>query len=441
MLRRIIFIGAGRNWYGAAIALICFTVWSCSGAAAYAVDRTGSEQAPPTLNEIENTYRYGDREKGIDLLTAAILSGMCYKSEALRDTVLQTLRDYFLRVEDRKAFTDAIYQITKCGDSQAVRDKFHGTRLNPQALEAIAEYETPTKITMTLDSHEAKVGTKVSFELRITNARGDPLSPRGVQLRCEVRPDNCGICNIAGGYFEAAAPGNAKLKVWPALSPDTYVEESIDIPYPEAAPKPEIAKIVPEESRVLSTIRIFGKHFDPLKGNNTIVFIGPKVTADSVVLDPEGLDILWVTVPKGAISGPVIVRTPDGETAPVDFTVGGPSKKWAWVGTGATAVSGAVFFNFMTKAQDKSDECDGLDANAPTYASDHKKCVDEYDDLAKWEKVAGGLTAATGLISGYLWYKYFKNKGLHQKIPEPKSGAIGLRFDPVRSRVMLTYWF
>jgi hypothetical protein len=78
---------------------------------------------------------------------------------------------------------------------------------------------------------------------------------------------------------------------------------------------------------------------------------------------------------------------------------------------------------------------------AKTGAADHQKCIDEYDDLDKWEHVTGGLAAATAVVSGYLWYRYFRAKGAHRKVVEEKTGGIGLSFDPAGNRVILTYRF
>ena len=118
--------------------------------------------------------------------------------------------------------------------------------------------------------------------------------------------------------------------------------------------------------------------------------------------------------------------------APISDEVAGaagecPSSKTALLSTGLFLGATGFFLLSSGKAGDKWDdyEADPLHPGG---------LYDDYKSANNMKKLSGGLTVVTGVITGYLWFKYFKNKKNCQQ-------DFGLRFNPTEQGLTLTYSF
>jgi hypothetical protein len=118
--------------------------------------------------------------------------------------------------------------------------------------------------------------------------------------------------------------------------------------------------------------------------------------------------------------------------APISDEVAGaggecPSSKTALLSTGLFLGATGFFLLSSSNTSDKWDE----------YEADPLRpdgLYDDYKSANNMKKLSGGLTIVTGAITGYLWYKYFKNKKNCQQ-------DWGLQLNPAEQGLTLTYSF
>ncbi|MDH4156385.1 MAG: hypothetical protein OEW00_03805 [candidate division Zixibacteria bacterium] len=104
-----------------------------------------------------------------------------------------------------------------------------------------------------------------------------------------------------------------------------------------------------------------------------------------------------------------------------------PSSKTALLSTGFFLGATGFFLLSSSKTGDKWDdyEADPLHPDG---------LYDDYKSASNMKKLSGGLTIVTGAITGYLWFKYFKNKKNCRQ-------NLGLQFNPTEQGFTLTYSF
>ena len=104
-----------------------------------------------------------------------------------------------------------------------------------------------------------------------------------------------------------------------------------------------------------------------------------------------------------------------------------PSSKTALLSTGLFLGATGFFLLSSSKAGDKWDdyEADPLHPDG---------LYDDYKSANNMKKLSGGLTIVTGAITGYLWFKYFKNKKNCRQ-------NLSFQFHPTEQGLTLTYSF
>lgn len=111
-----------------------------------------------------------------------------------------------------------------------------------------------------------------------------------------------------------------------------------------------------------------------------------------------------------------------------------PKSTMAWIATGLF-VGSAGFF--IISSSDAGSKWDDYESNP-----DHpRNLYDEYESANSQKKVAGVLTVATGIVSGYLWMKHF---GAEKKCRETTSSVSqhgGLKIYAGVGRINLVYNF
>lgn len=107
-----------------------------------------------------------------------------------------------------------------------------------------------------------------------------------------------------------------------------------------------------------------------------------------------------------------VVETPETkptETPPAtkEVKLRGPSATVPLIMTGITVSSAVVYFISSGKASSKWDDYVASDGDSELY--------DSYKSANNLKKIAGGVTVGSALVSGYFWWKYFRDKGRSQK--------------------------
>jgi len=108
-----------------------------------------------------------------------------------------------------------------------------------------------------------------------------------------------------------------------------------------------------------------------------------------------------------------VTETPAAQPTPMvkitESKPGGPSATVPLIMTGITAASAVVYFISAGKASDKWDDYINGGGTSDLY--------DSYKSANNLKKISVGATIGSAVISGYFWFKYFRDKGKGEAVP------------------------
>jgi hypothetical protein len=384
------------------------------------------------LKEIYDMYFLkGSIEKGIEILSEAILAGeLRYNRANLQDTVLLMMKDYFVKETKPKTFENLIYHVVDYSNIQVIKKYFSGTGLMVNVNNAIREWETPFSIKIKPEHKTIEVDRSVKFSVEVRNNLNKEL--REVDLAYEINPEGKGEFDPKNLRFTAREKGTVTLAL---KAGGARGSATIDI---RPLPPPVVDGIDPEKGPVGVGVTLSGKNFDPSPEQNTVLFDNVETVADSA-----SESTLYLKVPHQATLGKkmITVRTPLGEhRSPVKFEVIAgpepPSMKWPLISSGALVLAGTVEIMCHMKAHDKEQECSQKDI-----IEEFNTCKSEYDDLSLYEKVSVGVTVVAVAVTGYMWYRYFKERSRYKEETEKLYGKSKVGLEPYKSGFAVVYRF
>ncbi|MCX6828154.1 MAG: hypothetical protein NT002_02575 [candidate division Zixibacteria bacterium] len=111
----------------------------------------------------------------------------------------------------------------------------------------------------------------------------------------------------------------------------------------------------------------------------------------------------------------------------------GPSATVPLITTGITAASAVFYILSAGKASDKWDDYVNGGATSTLY--------DSYKSANNTKKIAAGVTIGSAVVSGYFWFKYFRDKGKNQEAPSADIYNNGLNLAANSKGLVLIYRF
>jgi hypothetical protein len=144
------------------------------------------------------------------------------------------------------------------------------------------------------------------------------------------------VCQVPAG----AATGSVPVTVSTRSGTSNAVSFTVD---PQGAGAPSIRSLSPASGAIGTAVAILGSNFDPTAAGDTVTFNGTRATL--VAASATRID---TSVPAGATSGQVVVRTAAGTSNGVTFTVTSTQpSSLGNVGSHATDYLGAVPYSSL----------------------------------------------------------------------------------------------
>jgi len=344
-----------------------------------------------------------------------------YTPDNLNNYVLYMLK-YYDREGDLDVFSRSIYKIINYGHLHVIESYFRDTeRLGKEVDNLINIWKTPDSIEILESGRTIQLRHNSSKPLTIIvrNNIDSILQKEDYTLEANSRPKN--LVSFSNGKIKSGdGCGNGALDIY--IKSNSKISASVDFdvhgcnePPPPEPDSVKITGVKPICGFPGTKVEIEGENFDTLAESNTIKF--GNAEAKTISVEAGRLN---TKVPQNALIGklPVTVTTSVNmatwnSTFEVKNLPVAPSKQWPLVSGGAFAVSGVAFLIYAKKASDKYD----------TYIENlphDQSLYDDYKSANTIKKWSGGIAIVSGVVSGYLWYKYYKShKEYKKKLNKP----------------------
>jgi len=380
------------------------------------------------LDSLKRAYdRAPERIEAMRRLSSLIDSGQIQYNPDILDKYILYMLDYYDREGDLKSFSESIYKIIDYDYIRLINSHFRNTdRLGKVVDELIQKWKTPASINILesgkLIQLERNDNKGKPLNIYVKNDIGKVLSEADFTLVANPKPKDA--VSFSNGKIKSGKECctgtleiyiKSKTKISASVDYEIYgCQDTTVTPIPDPV---IITGVNPPCGFPGTQVEIEGENFNALAESNMIKF--GNVEVDSIFIEAG---ILYTKVPENAIIG----KLPVTLTTPVDTAIWSkrfqvkelptkPSMKWPLIASGVFALSGLDFIRIRIKALNKWDEY--LDNNKDL------NLYNEYTKINRPTTLTGELTIVTfasGLATGYLWYKYYKShKEYKNKLNEP----------------------
>lgn len=248
---------------------------------------------------IDDPYKEGQRALAIQRLEETLATKGNRYSDDILDGILPMLKDYFSEFEDAKRFQAIIEKVLRQDKQGKVVDYFSSSSLYPTANKAREEWSKPRDAEAKLTKTKLAVGDTTTYEITVLNKSGDKLSAEGMQVR--ATPSAKASVNKSTRQITALAPGRVNVTVVTAEGRQVGGMKVIEVV--EAAPVR--VEIVPQASELIvgeSTtfiVNLFDKENKPMPADpavNVDLFPTGLATLDKAKLEISAQNAGTVTV-------------------------------------------------------------------------------------------------------------------------------------------------
>jgi hypothetical protein len=404
------------------------------------VSRAQSSSWNAKYEEIHRMYYImGQQKDAIQALEDQLeAAGNTYSNEVL-SKILKILKEYFAISQDTARFEKIIFEMLEPKRIDRIVDHFKGTKMYDTARKAKRNWLRPTAASISIDADELDIGDSVGYRISATNQKKKPVSAGDVSVTAS--PED--YARVAGGKITALQSGKVTITVSDAdgnvlAQRDITVSEGLGV---TVTPDHKQLSIDESEDFIIQS----NKPFDKFE-IKTILDPPGLVTGNEFPTEPNAdKKRIRITAKK---SGTVLLKVTDvGGTGLAQATIyippEAPSMLFPLVGTGVTVGVGVLSFLQRMAANDKFDEHEACVQALPP-GEDTGECSAPFDDYESKHNLSNIGFAVTGLAAvgtGYLWYKYFKDKGEYEKKLSEGTQPISLRVDPMTGHVVLNYNF